>query len=115
MKKTGSIRVEIKTDVPTTSYYEVKIPGHELLTTVPKSALTDIREEVDWSKVKRSAIVAVWQEYSEPAGAEIKFYRGRANGGFQIAPWKTYDGKPEYYECAMPLDQWRKKHGGQDE
>ena len=79
------------------------------------SELADIRKEVDWGEVKRNAIVAVWQEYSEPAGAEIKFYRGRADGGFQIAPWKTYDGKPEYYEYAMPLDQWLKEHGGQDE
>jgi len=112
MKTTG--RIEL-TQANPEFYFIDDIVHYNNIPALHVNNITDIREEVDWSKVKRNAIVAAWQEYSEPAGAEIKFYRGRANGGFQIAPWKTYDGKPEYYECAMPLDQWRKKHGGQDE
>ena len=53
MKKTGSIRMEIINEDD--GYYWITFPGtYRALEVfkIPKSAVTNIHEEVDWSKVK---------------------------------------------------------------
>ena len=125
MKKTGSIRVNVQDY--NTSYYQatyINIYGDPITFLVDKSAVTDIREEVDWSKVKKGAPIAVrvaknisWDSI------EVYFFTEYENDGItsEIIASSVYcdalagNGNPVEPERCMPLDQWLKEHGGQDE
>jgi len=116
MKKTGSIRVEIVDEYIASGDSVIEIIDLEAVKNkrqvrVPKSAVTEIREEVDWSKVKLGTWVMV---LSTPT---TRWY---------VAPYGYYDPKTTLFrpsdrtweynvEKVMPLKDWLKEYGGQDE
>ena len=122
MKKTGSIRVDIKNAKWDESLYRIidspwyRDEGGSLV--VNKSAVTDIREEVDWSKVKRGAPVV-----STLAGlTAISFLVGTAEheSGLLLSSYREEARKGiashqrKASQCTL-LTDWLKEHGGQDE
>ena len=111
MKKTGSVRVEIiDTNEAETGYLvELELMSGPVRYYVPKSVVTDIREEVDWSKVEKGT----WIVYRHtPIARWIIIPFGSYNPVTRI----LYDDEGQSRELSsnddiMPLDQWLKEHG----
>jgi len=120
MKTTGSIRCEIISEVVDTDLYQVSVKDERhmsVLFCVPKSAVTDVLEEVDWSKVKHDTLVVWWYagEGHNPAYyGRVGFYRGRdKTGSHLVAQSRFLPGIP--VQAIMLFTDWLKEHGGQDE
>ena len=117
MKTTG--RIEL-TQADPEFYFIDDIVHYNNIPALHVNNITDIREEVDWSKVKKNTPCMFWNEGVD--WRYIGFFGGittEPDSGKYIR-WPVYDalkfsmGEP-YYDHAMPLDQWLKEHGGQDE
>jgi hypothetical protein len=120
MKTTGSIRVEIESEGEDGHIVSFKnIHGTTVTAAVHKSDVTDIREEVDWSKVKKNTPCVFWDaKYKD--WFFLGFYGGYDENTKSYICWQVYDshkhscGEP-YYDHCMLLKDWLKEHGGQDE
>ena len=117
MKTTGSIRCEIISEVVDTDLYQVSVKDERhmsVLFCVPKSAVTDIHEEVEmvW---KYNCLVAVWNYDRQKEDAMIGFYRRHVKKKVGVAWTKTASGVEDYCDNAMPLTDWLKEHGNKEE
>jgi len=120
MKTTGSVRIDIIDEYRHTDGTEMieggicAEPGK--LIYVPKSAVTEIRTEVDWCKVEKNTPIAVWNRGCRKSDAAMVFFRGVSGtfkyGGVMSRGEMTIKN---FYDHAMLLTDWLKEHGGQDE
>ena len=120
MKTTGSIGCEIISEVVDTDLYQVSVKDERhmsVLFCVPKSAVTDIREEVDWSKVKKGALIIEINDID----SIVWFFAGiRERGLVAVSSYykmaKNGEAEEERgIDNCMLLTDWLKEHGGQDE
>ena len=109
MKKTGSIRVEIKDEDG--AHYWIDHPklfrGYAFFG-IDKAAVTEIREEVEWYKVEYNTPVAVWDH-----GGVVRmgFYRGKSGDGGYCVSWTDGGATDVRRKHIMLLTDWLKKHG----
>jgi len=111
MKKTGSIRCEIISGVVDEDLYQVSVKDERhmsVLFCVPKSAVTDIRKELDWSKVEKGAPVIVWDNKTDcMKTAMLGFWWGLKDGGYGIV-WRIGNIhnciQDRIWDNALPLD-----------
>jgi len=118
MKKTGSIRVEIvkqsKKWVQMRIHDDFRRRG--IYVEVTPENVTDIREEVDWSKVKKNTPIAVWNRGCRQSDAAMVFFRG-VSGTFKYGG-VTSRGEitiKNFYDNAMLLEDWLKEHGNKED
>ena len=123
MKKTGSIRVEIEEEYDRLNYtvnimgvYQGRLEDEQtkIAVILPKSAVTDIREEVDWSKVKKGTLVIdieqtiVW--FFIKIDNDIIYVSSNYRGSFKDDICGEFHAKN-----IIPFDQWLKEYGNKED
>jgi len=115
MKKTGSIRCEIISGVDD-DLYQLSVKDERnmsVLFCVPKSAVTDIHEEVDWVGIEKDTLVVVWNRAERPgAWGRPGFFKGKVANKYLVAEARTC--KPLSYDNCMLLTDWLKEYGNKE-
>jgi len=116
MKKTGSIRVEVRGPMADGGYW-CKVPPGFPECPIPAKYITDIREEVDWSEVEKGTPMV--QIETTVDDAFIWFFAKCLKGeiGYSPSYIEAKRGNWKYFAPArkcMLLTDWLKEHGGQD-
>ena len=122
MKTTGSIRCEIISGVVDEDLYQVSVKDERhmsVLFCVPKSAVTDIHEEVDWGKGTR---MVGWKDGENPRVQGVMcFYHGQVQQGnitFYHGCQKRINCANDHcdisFHHAMLLTDWLKEHGNKE-
>jgi len=122
MKKTGSIRVNICHEENDRYWVTMPLEGGQESEKycVSPSAVTDIRKEVDWSKVKENTPVIC----RKPLRCHDDFERShwrlglleRENDGDFLVRFTGgyYNSSRWFGECMLPED-WLKEHGNKED
>jgi len=109
MKKIGNVRVEIETEGQ--KEYYIRGIDFEAEDWIPKSAVTDIREEVDWSKVKENTPVVMWEPGNDPYEDGVVGFYGYTKADKHYSSWMRSGEKTIMYYNIMLLTDWLKEYG----